>query len=89
MARATKVIIVFDDGTTFDVDASTAGSIFLNETAAEKCGHNPPYEKPPKLSVASLEPLSASVGSVSGGTTTAATNEGTACYMINGVIICP
>lgn len=88
MAKATKVIIVFDDGTTFDVSAETASSIFLKETAAERCGHNPPYDPPPKDGYAMLQPLTA-VGSVSGGTTTAATTEGTACYMVNGVIVCP
>ena len=88
MARATKVIIVFDDGTTFDVSAASASSIFLKETAAERCGHNPPYDPPPKADVGMLQPLTA-VGGVSGGATTAAAEEGTACYMINGVIVCP
>ena len=90
MAKATKVIIVFDDGTTFDVAASSAGSVFLNEKAAVNCGHRPPYNKPPKdPSVAMLQPLTATA---EGGAVTAAaatTEEGTACYMVNGVIVCP
>lgn len=48
MSKATKITIHFDDGTTYDVDPSQSGSIFVNEGKAGKCGHRPPWGKPPK-----------------------------------------
>jgi hypothetical protein len=82
MPKATKLVVHFDDGTTYEIPAEGTGSIFLNEEKAKKCGHNPPYKKPPKngeagtTAVATDEPLTASLME-------------TACYWHNGVIVCP
>jgi hypothetical protein len=73
MAKATKITIHFDDGTSYDVDPTRSGSIFVNEGKAEKCGHRPPWEKPPKKDDTAL----------------ATTEAGGGCYVLNGVIICP
>lgn len=73
MPQATKVVIHFDDGSTYEVQAASFGSLFTSEAKAKKCGHNPPYGKPP----------GAGAGAVA-----AADDSGT-CYLINGVIICP
>ena len=86
MPKATKIVIEFDDGTTYDVDPAKAGSIFMSEAAAKKCGHNPPYGKPPKSgNGAGTDTLSVASDS----TTAGATAEGPTCYWINGVIVCP
>ena len=85
MPKATKIVIEFDDGTRHDVDPAKARSLFTSEAAAKKCGHNPPYGKPPKSGNGSTD--TASVTSDS--TTAAATVEGPTCYWINGVIVCP
>ncbi|MGQ0563002.1 MAG: hypothetical protein ACT443_14150 [Gemmatimonadota bacterium] len=74
MPTATKIVIHFDDGTTFEVQASKVGSLFTSEARAKKCGHNPPYGKPPR------EENTA--------TTMDNTDEG-GCYWIDGVIVCP
>lgn len=79
MANVTKIVIEFDDGTTQNVDPTQYTSIFVGESKAKKCGHNPPYDKPPKNG---------------NGTTTTAmastTEEETGgCYYVNGVIVCP
>lgn len=73
MPKATKIIIHFDDGTTHEVDPGRSGSIFFNEGKAEKCGHRPPWEKPPK----------------EGTTMVATTEAGGGCYVLNGVVVCP
>ena len=87
MAKPTKIVVHYDDGTTTDIPAEGVGSIFMSEGKARKCGHNPPYGKPPHAK------------GVGGGNTeddTAATGEvslmadtGESCYIINGVIVCP
>jgi hypothetical protein len=84
MAKPTKIVVHFDDGTTTDIPAQGVGSIFMNEVKAKKCGHNPPYGKPPHAAAGS----SATSGSA-GGTTVSAMDTGESCYMINGVIVCP
>lgn len=83
MPKATKIVIEFDDGTKHVVDPARAGSLFTSEAAARKCGHNPPYGKPPKSTGNNADTLS-----VEGDSTTAAL-EGPTCYWINGVIVCP
>jgi hypothetical protein len=80
MAKATKIIIEFDDGTRKELDPAAVGSIFTSEARARKCGHNPPYNKPPK------EDGGGDAGSV---TLMGGTAEGGACYLWNGVIYCP
>ena len=81
MPKATKIVIHFDDGTSYDIDPASAGSIFTSEAKAKKCNHNPPYGKPPKGG-------GTAGGGTAADTTTAAALEGT-CYFINGVIVCP
>jgi hypothetical protein len=78
MAKATKILIVFDDGTTYETDASKVGSLYTSQQQAERCKHFPPYGKPPEKN---------------GEATTASATEETAmegsCYIINGVVVCP
>jgi hypothetical protein len=78
MAKATRIVIVFDDGTTYETDVSRFGSLFTSQQQAERCKHFPPYGKPP----ANDDGTSA---------TTLAEAEPTegSCYVVNGVIICP
>lgn len=78
MAKATKILIVFDDGSTYETDASKVGSVFTSQQQAERCKHFPPYGKPPAKN---------------GETATLAATEEVplegSCYIINGVVICP
>ena len=89
MPKATKIVVHFDDGSMYEVPVDKFGSLFTSEAKAKKCGHNPPYGKPPK-SGSSTD--SATVGLMSTSETTDSTEmqamEG-ACYWVNGVIICP
>jgi hypothetical protein len=100
MPKATNIVIEFDDGTRYNVDPAKAGSIFTTENAAKKCGHNPPYDKPPKsasgtsgvdsVSSMSTNEVTADATLDSTAETTATTSmTGTTCYLINGVIVCP
>ena len=84
MAKPTKIVVHYDDGTTTDIPAQGVGSIFMNEGQARKCGHNPPYGKPPQ----------ANGGVNAAAADTTATGDvslmaGESCYIINGVIVCP
>lgn len=90
MAKITKVVLHFDDGNTHNVDPASASSIFLNEAAAVKCDHHPPYGKPPGSST-TFSALSTTTegGSTGGSGGTGATPQGETCYEINGVIVCP
>ena len=75
MPKATRIVIVFDDGSTYETEISKFGSLFTSQQQAERCKHFPPYGKPPQQ----------------GGddaTAVAAPEEGS-CYIYNGVIICP
>lgn len=81
MPQATKIVVHFDDGSTYEVDPSTVGSIFMSETKAKKCGHNPPYGKPPQDNSGTTTLMSTT-------TSTAVEPSGT-CYWVNGVIFCP
>ena len=80
MPKATKIVIEFDDGSTYDIDPANAGSIFTSEAKSKKCNHNPPYGKPPKNSKGNDD-----TGTVS----LMADAEGTSCYYLNGIIVCP
>ena len=77
MPKATKILIVFDDGSTFETDASKVGSLYTSEAQARKCNHNPPYGNPPHKN-----------GEATATTLSAEAAEGT-CYIINGVVVCP
>lgn len=91
MPKATKLVVHFDDGSTHEIPANGTGSIFLKEEKAKKCGHNPPYEKPPKKSDGSV--TNTSTMSLMADTTTEPEPEPEpeegSCYEINGVIVCP
>ena len=78
MPKATKIVIEFDDGSSYEIDPAKAGSIFTSEAKAKKCGHNPPYGKPPK-----------NENGDSGSVSLMSTTEEGACYLVNGVIVCP
>ena len=86
MAKPTKIVVHFDDGTTTDIPAKGVGSIFMNENKAKKCGHNPPYKKPPKKDSADDAPTLLAMS-----TTGDTEDDGDAdnCYVVNGVIVCP
>jgi hypothetical protein len=87
MAKPTKIVVHFDDGTTTDIPAQGVGSIFMNEGKAKKCGHNPPYGPPPHSHAGGS---GAGGGGGSGGSgSDAVTLMSGSCYMVNGVIVCP
>ena len=92
MPKATKIVVHFDDGTTYEVAADKFGSLFMSEAKAKKCGHNPPYGKPPKngssTDSATLGLMSTSESTEPADSTETQVMEG-ACYMVGGVIICP
>lgn len=88
MAKATKIVVYFDDGTTYEIDPNTSSSIFLKESAAVHCGHNPPYGKPPKKETATLTAMSTTAGGAESGGGNGDATAGQ-CYLINGVIVCP
>ena len=85
MAKPTKIVVHFDDGSTTDIPAQGVGSIFMNEGKAKKCGHNPPYGPPPH---APAHGAGGAGGTASGGDTLTAM-AGEQCYIVNGVIVCP
>ena len=85
--KPTKIVVVFDDGSTTDIPAKGVGSIFMNEEKAKKCGHKPPYDPPPgkenKLdNVSALAMTTTGDGEEDEG-------PGDNCYVVNGVIVCP
>ena len=87
--KPTKIVVVFDDGSTTDIPAKGVGSIFLNEEKAKKCGHKPPYDPPP-----GKEKKLDNLGTVALMSTTTGDGEedegpGDNCYVVNGVIVCP
>lgn len=95
MAKATRIVVHFDDGTSHDIDVAKTGSIFLKESKAKKCGHNPPYNKPPKAAstndttTTTFAAMSTTeTGGDEGGTGDVGL-QGDTCYLINGVIVCP
>ncbi len=85
MPKPTKIVVHFDDGTTTDIPAEGVGSIFMNEGKAKKCGHNPPYGKPPKKD----KDASTSTATTTEDTTAATTMAADNCYLVTGLIICP
>jgi hypothetical protein len=85
MAKPTKIVVHFDDGTTTDIPAQGVGSIFMNEGKARKCGHNPPYGKPPH----GTGNAGGAVGTAASDDTLTAMAAGEQCYIVNGVIVCP
>jgi hypothetical protein len=87
MPKATKLVVHFDDGTTYEIPAEGTGSIFLNEIKAKKCGHNPPYGKPPKKTNGNAD-TSGTLSLMSDEPVAATADTGT-CYLINGVVVCP
>ena len=80
MATVTKIVVHFDNGTTQEIPMAGMTSLFVNEAAAVKCGHNPPYKQPPTGGDSS------GGGGGGGGVSTM---EGGTCYYWNGVIVCP
>jgi hypothetical protein len=92
MAKPTKIVVYFDDGTQTEIPVGGMSSVFLRENAAVKCGHRPPYKKGPP-------PKNGNGDSTVGAMTLMATaddtesrsgdGDGDACYYINGIIVCP
>jgi hypothetical protein len=87
MAKPTKIVVHFDDGTTTDIPAEGVGSIFMSEGKARKCGHNPPYGKPPHANPGNAGGNAGESGTTD--TTVSLMDTGESCYIINGVIVCP
>lgn len=81
MATPTRMVIYYDDGTSVEVPLGGMSSVFMNEAAAVKCGHRPPYNQGPP-------PGSGSGSGNAAGSTTMTATGGT-CYYVNGVIVCP
>jgi hypothetical protein len=103
MPKPTKLVVYFDDGSTYEIPADGTGSIFIGEEKAKKCGHKPPYKKPPKppKSSAATESQPLTLMSAANSTTADTTEADTSaddteaqvmegsCYLVNGVIVCP
>jgi hypothetical protein len=91
--KPTRIVVYFDDGTQWEMPADQVGSIFLKESKAVKCGHKPPYKKPPKPSSGSTTTATfAAMSSTESGETggeVSVQEGGEGCYMIGGVIVCP
>ena len=77
MATPTSMVVHFDDGTSVEIPLKGMSSAFMNEAAAIKCGHRPPYQPGP--------PPGRGGGSTDGTVTT----MGDTCYYVNGIIVCP
>jgi hypothetical protein len=91
MPKATKLVVHFDDGSTYEIPAEGTGSIFLKEEKAKKCGHNPPYKKPPKKGdggATDTAAADATADETAPADTTMMAMEGS-CYIINGLVVCP
>ena len=90
MPQATKIVVHFDDGSTFEIDPATTSSIFIGEANAKKCGHRPPWRTPGNGSPSTgnlAETTDAAAASTD--STEAARLLGGSCYYVNGVIYCP
>lgn len=89
MPKATKIVVHYDDGSTWEAEASRTGSIFMNEAKAIACGHHPPYDRP-SYNANGMSALTAN-GTASSSTSAAGDDEAEAgtCYYVNGVIFCP
>ena len=88
MPKPTKIVIYFDDGSTYETPTDKFGSLFIGQASAEKCKHYPPYGKPPGQSRDSQSSDTASTDSTTALSAEAGAMEGS-CYLINGVIVCP
>ena len=94
MPKPTKLVVYFDDGSTYEIPADGTGSIFIGEEKAKKCGHKPPYKKPPKSATTEAQPLTlmsatdSTAADTSDGDPEAQVMEGI-CYIVNGVVVCP
>ena len=88
MPKATKIVVHFDDGSTYEIPAEGTGSIFLNEGKAVKCGHKPPYKKPPKGPKSGGAETEANT-LMATSDTTATSTDSDACFIVNGLIVCP
>jgi hypothetical protein len=87
MPKPTKIVVHFDDGSTYEIPAQGTGSIFLNEEKAKRCGHNPPYGKPPKGNGTNSATDSTTTATATDTTTMSTMEAG--CYILNGVVVCP
>lgn len=85
MPKATKFVVHFDDGSTYEIPAEAAGSIFNGEEKAKKCGHKPPYKKPPKTDAAATADTALTAET----TATEDTTMESGCFVLNGVVVCP
>jgi hypothetical protein len=95
MAKATKIVVWFDDDTHYDIDPAGVQSMFLSEGAAAGCGHGPPYQVPGPHSPVhgpfpdhGPPPVANNSGAGNSGDGGVSTMEGS-CYYVNGMIICP
>lgn len=94
MPKATKVVVHFDDGSTYEVPIDKFGSLFTNEAKARKCGHKPPWGNPPNSGGGGGSTDTATLGLMSTGESTTPTDDSTqegetSCYLVGGVVICP
>lgn len=73
MARKlSKIVLHFDDGSTYTVEPGNGKSIFTSEARAQRCGYEPPYGKPPE----------------EGAAESTTRNSGDACFWLDGVLVC-
>jgi hypothetical protein len=87
--KPTRIVVYFDNGTQWEIQADQVGSIFVNESKAVKCGHKPPYKKPPKPASGSPNAATFAALSAEMGGEASVQEGGEGCYMIGGVIVCP
>ena len=45
--QLSKIVLHFDDGSTYTVEPGNGKSIFTSEARARRCGYEPPYGKEP------------------------------------------
>jgi hypothetical protein len=74
MAKLTRLVLHFDDGTTHEVDGNHT-AVYKNVGRAKKAGEKEPWKEPPT-------PRGKDDGDDNG-------LDGGQCYMWNGVVICP
>lgn len=85
MAKATRIVVWFDDGSWYEINPGGIGCTFMSEAIAASHGHHPPFQVPGPASPIK-GPFS---GPVSTDTVAAVDDTAGTCYYVNGVVVCP
>lgn len=78
MAKLTKIVLHFDDGTTHEVERGY-NAVYTNPGRAKKANEREPWGKPPHARDTGKDDAPAS----------SEFDPGSGCYIINNAIICP